>query len=342
LDACRNNPYAPSFRSGDRGLARVSAAPTGTLLHFATRPGSVAADGAGVNGLYTTQLLRHIDSPSIPVEAMLKRVSEAVEKESRGQQEPWTEGSIRGEFYFRSGDGERAEQAGGAVVPQILSSVERAEEQAWEMASRAGTLAAYNAYLEEYRQGRYAPAARVAKAGLEGQGTGGANGVTMGGPGAAGPLANTASSAPAARPLAGSLSDPLVRQRLTADLTSKGWRVIGTTSNASPDFEPNLVYADLSSANNSGQLKRVWTVTILSDRRAQTERAAAIGVESEYDCARNQVRPIGRATYYDRLIAARQNFTPITSSTPNPIGQGTVAAQVHSLICASSPSATTG
>jgi hypothetical protein len=47
LDACRNNPYARSFRSGDRGLARVSAAPTGTLLHFATRPGSVAADGSG-------------------------------------------------------------------------------------------------------------------------------------------------------------------------------------------------------------------------------------------------------------------------------------------------------
>ena len=38
LDACRNNPYARSLRSNDHGLARVSAAPSGTLIHFATRP----------------------------------------------------------------------------------------------------------------------------------------------------------------------------------------------------------------------------------------------------------------------------------------------------------------
>ena len=103
LDACRNNPYARSMRSGDRGLARISAAPSGTLIHFATRPGSVAADGSGSNGLYTTQLLRFIDSADIPVETMLKRVSAAVTVESKRQQEPWTEGSIIGEFYFRSG-----------------------------------------------------------------------------------------------------------------------------------------------------------------------------------------------------------------------------------------------
>jgi len=103
LDACRNNPYARSFRSGDRGLARVSAAPSGTLIHFATRPGSVAADGSGANGLHTSLLLRHIDTPHTPVETMLKRVAAAVEAESKGQQEPWTEGSIRGEFFFNAG-----------------------------------------------------------------------------------------------------------------------------------------------------------------------------------------------------------------------------------------------
>jgi hypothetical protein len=101
LDACRNNPYARSFRSGDRGLARVGAAPSGTLIHFATRPGMVAADGTGANGLYTTELLRHLDTPNTPVEIMLKRVSAAVETQSKGQQEPWTEGGIRGEFYFK-------------------------------------------------------------------------------------------------------------------------------------------------------------------------------------------------------------------------------------------------
>ena len=108
LDACRNNPYARSFRSGERGLARVPGGSSGTLMHFATRPGSVAADGTGANGLYTSMLLRHIDAPDLPVELMLKRVTAAVEAESKGAQEPWTEGSIRGDFYFRRG---------GAPVP---------------------------------------------------------------------------------------------------------------------------------------------------------------------------------------------------------------------------------
>jgi len=103
LDACRNNPYARSFRSGARGLARVQDAPSGTLMHFATRPGSVAADGSGGNGLYTTELLRHIDQPGTPIEQMLKRVAAAVERESQGQQEPWVEGSLKGDFYFKPG-----------------------------------------------------------------------------------------------------------------------------------------------------------------------------------------------------------------------------------------------
>ena len=43
LDACRNNPYARSFRSGSGdGLARFQA-PSGTIISYATRPGSVAA-----------------------------------------------------------------------------------------------------------------------------------------------------------------------------------------------------------------------------------------------------------------------------------------------------------
>ena len=49
LDACRNNPFARSFRSGTRGLARMDA-PTGTIIAYATAPGSVAADGKGRNG----------------------------------------------------------------------------------------------------------------------------------------------------------------------------------------------------------------------------------------------------------------------------------------------------
>jgi len=37
LDACRNNPFARSFRSASEGLAQVDA-PTGTLIAYATAP----------------------------------------------------------------------------------------------------------------------------------------------------------------------------------------------------------------------------------------------------------------------------------------------------------------
>jgi hypothetical protein len=100
LDACRDNPFARATRSGTRGLARVEA-PSGTLISYATRPGSVAQDGAGRNGLYTTQLLRQIkDSADLPIEVVLKRVVVGVKQDSSGQQEPWYEGSLEGDFCF--------------------------------------------------------------------------------------------------------------------------------------------------------------------------------------------------------------------------------------------------
>jgi uncharacterized caspase-like protein len=165
LDACRNNPYARIFRGGDRGLARVGAAPSGTLIHFATRPGSVAADGTGANGLYTTQLLRHMDMPNVPVETMLKRVSVAVEAESKGAQEPWTEGSIRGDFYFKAGPGVQLASVQAEPVADAQSP-RTPEADAWDAAQRANTSGGYTAYLSEYPSGRFAAAARVARAGV--------------------------------------------------------------------------------------------------------------------------------------------------------------------------------
>ena len=155
LDACRNNPFARRFRGGERGLARIGAAPSGTLIHFATRPGGVADDGTkGGNGLYTGALLRHLDAPGVSVETMVKRVAATVEQASNGKQEPWGEGSIKGEFYFR----------GGAQAP--ASAALEAEQAAWQSAQRANTLAGFDAFLEEYPNGQFAKAARVARKAL--------------------------------------------------------------------------------------------------------------------------------------------------------------------------------
>ena len=99
LDACRNNPFARSFRSGGAGLAQMDA-PVGTLIAFATAPGSVASDGDGQNGLYTQHLLQSLQKPGAKIEDVFKNVRAAVRKDSGGKQIPWESTSLEGDFIF--------------------------------------------------------------------------------------------------------------------------------------------------------------------------------------------------------------------------------------------------
>jgi len=99
LDACRDNPFARSFRSSSLGLARMDA-PKGSLIAYATAPGYVAADGTGRNGIYTKYLLKHITAPGLTLEQVLKRVRVEVINETRDKQVPWESSSLTGEFYF--------------------------------------------------------------------------------------------------------------------------------------------------------------------------------------------------------------------------------------------------
>lgn len=156
LDACRDNPFARRFRSASRGLAKVEAA-SGTLIHYATKPGSVAADGEGQNGTYTEALLAQMNEPGVPVELMLKKVSNRVVAKTKGKQEPWVEGSLRGDFYFIF-------QGPTTVTVQPQTDP---EAEAWSAAQGIGSQAAYEAYLDSYPKGRYAAAAKVKLADLK-------------------------------------------------------------------------------------------------------------------------------------------------------------------------------
>ncbi|MEW6264938.1 MAG: caspase family protein [Thermodesulfobacteriota bacterium] len=98
LDACRDNPFR-GFRGPGRGLAEMTA-PRGSLLAYATAPGSVARDGDGRNGLYTAMLLRFMPTSGLTIEGLLKKVRVAVMEASRNQQVPWDASSLTGEFYF--------------------------------------------------------------------------------------------------------------------------------------------------------------------------------------------------------------------------------------------------
>jgi formylglycine-generating enzyme required for sulfatase activity len=151
LDACRDNPFARKFRSASRGLAKVEAA-SGTLIHYATKPGSVAADGDGLNGTYTEALLAQLGEPGVQVELMLKKVTHRVTQKTSGKQEPWVEGSLRGEFYFIFQ---------GQTTVNVQQAPADPDSSAWQAADSLGTLSAYEAYLREYPKGRHAAAARI-------------------------------------------------------------------------------------------------------------------------------------------------------------------------------------
>lgn len=99
LDACRNTPFKSFARSANVGLARISGA-EGTLIAYATAPGTVAYDGHGQNSPYTKNLLYWMRQPDIPIELALKKVRAGVKKETANKQSPWYEVSIDGDFYF--------------------------------------------------------------------------------------------------------------------------------------------------------------------------------------------------------------------------------------------------
>lgn len=121
LDACRDNPFERSFRSGTRGLGQVDA-PAGTLIAYATAPGRTAADGSGTNGLYTSALLQAMRTPGLQVEEVFKRVRAEVQTASKREQVPWEASSLTGNFQFRPGvaapmDAVPAPAAVAAAVP---------------------------------------------------------------------------------------------------------------------------------------------------------------------------------------------------------------------------------
>ena len=113
LDACRNNPFARSFRSASRGLARMDA-PSGTVVVYATALGDVAADGSGRNGVFTKNLLANIDKKGLTLEQVFKRAGKGVVRDTNGSQEPWISLSLYDDIFLA---GQTVVADGSAYAP---------------------------------------------------------------------------------------------------------------------------------------------------------------------------------------------------------------------------------
>ncbi len=164
LDACRDNPFAAAMkrsgakRSIGRGLARVE--PSGeTLVAYAAKGGSVAADGAGRNSPYSTALLAHVQEPGLEVGLMFRKVRDAVLNATGGHQEPFVYGSLSSKgFYFSTAPvaAPVVSAPGGAAKGVVKSD----EQLFWESVKESGDQADVEAYLEQFPQGTFAALAR--------------------------------------------------------------------------------------------------------------------------------------------------------------------------------------
>src|SRR5262245_55593088 len=100
LDACRDNPFVGTMkrsgRSVGRGLARVDVVASDTLIAFAAKHGSTAADGGAANSPYTTALIKHLATPGLDLRLALGRVRDEVLKATGNKQEPFVYGSLGG------------------------------------------------------------------------------------------------------------------------------------------------------------------------------------------------------------------------------------------------------
>lgn len=153
LDACRNNPLTRSFRSATRGLAAINA-PSGTLIAYATAPGSVASDGEGSNGLYTQELLRYMRTPGLSVENIFKQVRISVRGKSAGKQTPWESSSLTADFFFSGANNAAATQREEPTRPATDSKA--IELEFWDSIKNSSDPDDFREYLRKYPDGDFA------------------------------------------------------------------------------------------------------------------------------------------------------------------------------------------
>ena len=118
LDACRDNPMADEIESNmargrsmkfddnrgirmvSKGLAEVEGK-AGTLIAYATQPGNIALDGAGLHSPFTEALLEYIEEPGLEIRDVLTRVRMRVMIKTNKKQIPWDHSSLLEKVYFK-------------------------------------------------------------------------------------------------------------------------------------------------------------------------------------------------------------------------------------------------
>lgn len=173
LDACRDNPFVRTVRrtsetrSIGRGLAKVEPMSSDTLIAYAAKAGSTAADGDGQHSPFTVALLKNLTTPGLDLRIALGRVRDDVMEATKSQQEPFVYGSLGGSTVSLLPEVKTAAPA-AVVTPPLPSTVDsRADiRRDYELALQVGTKEIWDAFLAQHGSGFYADLARGQRAKL--------------------------------------------------------------------------------------------------------------------------------------------------------------------------------
>ena len=167
LDACRNNPFGGrGLRAAEGGLAQMRA-PEGTLISYATQPGSVANDGIDGNSPYTKALAGAIRKPGQDIFQTFNTVGLAVKQATGGSQQPWVSSSpIAGNFYFA---GISAVAQPVLAPPVTASSPTDEAARAWSVIQSTTSVAVMEDFIRQFGGTVYGSMARARLAELKKQ-----------------------------------------------------------------------------------------------------------------------------------------------------------------------------
>jgi hypothetical protein len=169
LDACRDNPFANmrrrvASRSVSAGLAKVEPPTADTLVAYAAKAGSTAADGTGEHSRYTTALLHNLMLPGVDIRLAFGRVRDEVMKITGQSQEPFVYGSLGGGTVSLL---DTSDAPATALVPVDANIQARLDYEQFE---KVGTKEAWDAFLTLYSSGPFADLARAQRAKLAASG----------------------------------------------------------------------------------------------------------------------------------------------------------------------------
>ena len=135
------------------GLAKIELASPNTLVAFAAKAGSTAADGNAKNSPFTAALVKYLPTPGLDLRKAFGFVRDDVLKMTRNKQEPFIYGSLGGE------DVPLVPAPPVAAAPIVDPGTAARDD--YELASQINVVSAWDSFLRKYPTGFYSDLARA-------------------------------------------------------------------------------------------------------------------------------------------------------------------------------------